>query len=87
MVVLPVPGGPHKTTEVMDRFDPEGGLANMASGEPDDRAFCWPTICSRDLGRMRAASGPAALNKESVISQGYKKALQKLCKLSKEHFQ
>jgi hypothetical protein len=36
-------------------------------------------------GRTLAAKGPLALKRESVISQEYKKALKKLCKLSMDH--
>ena len=55
MVVLPVPGGPHSTTD-SDRSP----SISWRSGEPGARSCCCPTSSSRVRGRIRTASGALA---------------------------
>ena len=78
MVVLPVPGGPHSTTD-------ESRSASMStrSGRPGPRSCSWPTTSSRDRGRRRAASGArrssrsttAALNRSSATARSVRLAV------------
>src|SRR5665213_623280 len=64
-VVLPVPGGPHKNTEL----PPASGLSTMRrSGVPGPRRSCCPTTSSRVRGRMRTASGATARCARAVAS-------------------
>jgi hypothetical protein len=55
MVVLPVPGGPHRITDI--------GLVAVTSwrsGLPGASRCSWPTSSSRPAGRMRTGSGESA---------------------------
>ena len=57
-VVLPVPGGPQRISEL----GPAGPVASVPaaswrSGEPGPSRCCWPTTSSRVRGRIRTASG------------------------------
>ncbi len=52
MVVLPVPGGPHRMTD-----DSRSASINVRSGRPAPSRSSWPTTSSRVVGRSRAASG------------------------------
>lgn len=53
-VVLPVPGGPHNTTETAELCGP---LTSDRSGDPSANAASCPTTSSIDRGRIRTASG------------------------------
>ncbi len=55
IVVLPVPGGPHSSSD-MD-WSPS---TSWRSGDPGARSCSWPTSSSSVRGRMRTASGAAA---------------------------
>ena len=55
IVVLPVPGGPHSSSD-MD-WSPS---TSWRSGEPGARSWSWPTSSSSVRGRIRTASGAAA---------------------------
>src|SRR5450631_204212 len=64
-VVLPVPGGPHRNTEL----PPASGLSTIRrSGVPGPRRCCCPTTSSRVRGRMRTASGATARCARAVAS-------------------
>src|SRR5687767_10166384 len=54
IVVLPEPGGPQNTIELIAPFSIES-----RSGLPSPRRCCWPTTSSSDRGRIRAARGCA----------------------------
>ena len=55
IVVLPVPGGPHSSSDI--DWSPS---ISRRSGEPAARSCCWPTSSSIVRGRMRTASGAEA---------------------------
>ena len=55
IVVLPVPGGPHSTTD-----DSRSDSMSTRSGLPGPSRCCWPTTSSSERGRSRAASGARA---------------------------
>ncbi len=52
-VVLPVPGGPQRITDVS-----RSASIRRRRGAPGPRRCSWPTISSRVRGRRRAARGP-----------------------------
>ena len=52
MVVLPVPGGPHSSTDI--GWSPS---IRRRSGEPSTSRWSWPTSSSSVRGRIRTASG------------------------------
>ena len=58
IVVLPVPGGPHRMTDAAP-FAPESSDARVRSGDPGPSRWRWPTISSSVRGRIRTASGVA----------------------------
>ena len=59
-VVLPVPGGPHSSTDVSPARLPVPPPATIRrSGDPDASRWSWPTTSSRLRGRIRTASGAA----------------------------
>ena len=51
-VVLPVPGGPHRITELS-----RSASTNVRSGRPGPSRCGWPTMSSSVVGRSRSASG------------------------------
>ena len=55
MVVLPVPGGPHSSSDI--DWSPS---ISWRSGEPAARSCCCPTSSSSVRGRIRTASGAEA---------------------------
>ena len=71
-VVLPVPGGPHRMSEV-------SSLPSSArrSQRPGPSRWSWPTNSASEVGRMRSASGcprrslPAACEKRSTAHISY----------------
>src|SRR5665213_123167 len=64
-VVFPVPGGPHKNTEL----PPASGFSTIRrSGVPGARSWCWPTTSSRVRGRIRTARGATARWAAAVAS-------------------
>ena len=61
MVVLPVPGGPHRITD-----DSRSASMRTRSGLPEPSRCCWPTTSSSDRGRSRAASGARRARRSST---------------------
>src|ERR1700744_4140851 len=55
MVVLPVPGGPHRIID-----DRRWAAAMRAIGPPSPSRWSWPTTSESDCGRRRSARGAAA---------------------------
>src|SRR5437763_1776020 len=52
MVVLPLPGGPHRITDIG-----AAPVTSCRSGAPGASRWSWPTSSSRVRGRIRTASG------------------------------
>ncbi len=68
IVVLPVPGGPHRITELV----PEPSISRR-NGEPGATRSAWPTSSDSSRGRIRTASGALASSDRPASSGGSKR--------------
>ena len=59
-MVLPLPGGPQRITDIGD--DP---VTSCRSGAPGASRWSWPTSSSRLIGRIRTGSGESTPGEES----------------------
>ena len=72
IVVLPVPGGPHSTTD-----DSRSDSISVRSGRPGPTECSWPTTSSSDRGRSRAASG--ARSPQALLDGGAEQVAPRRC--------